>query len=151
MTIHHDPGKAAVCLMSDLSPLEQRLVLYIRLWSDGQQGQSDIWNDLVEGLGPTTALIALQNLESLLRHTVVHARRPLNRHAAHCPCVGGDECILARFVSLATEGAREDAILMATLIVRADVSLGLVRIAEELGLTLMRETGSPVFSSTAVH
>ena len=46
--------------------------------------------------------------------------------------------MFARFVALAAEGAREEAILMAALIVRADLALGLTALAEEIGLGLMR-------------
>ena len=52
-----------------------------------------------------------------------HARRPLLGHAPDCPCAGADECVFARFVALAAEGAREDAVLMAALMVRADLAL----------------------------
>ena len=65
-------------------------------------------------------------------------RRPRLGHAPDCPCAGGDECVFARFVALAAEGAREEAILMAALIVRADLALGLTALAEEIGLGLMR-------------
>ena len=44
---------------------------------------------------------------------------------------------------LATEGAREDAVLMAALLVRPDIMLGLARDAEALGLTLSRNRGRP--------
>lgn len=138
MTAHHAPGAAPVGRLADLPPLEQRIVIYTRLWTEGRLGQAEVWRDLIERHGPASARLAAQNLEVLLHQTLTHARRPLRRHAASCPCAGGDECVFARFVALAAEGAREDAILMAALIVRADISLGLTRVAEEFGLTLMR-------------
>ncbi|MER2508230.1 hypothetical protein [Amaricoccus sp.] len=138
MTRHHPPGAAPVSRLSDLTPLEQRVVMYTRLWSDGRLGQAEVWRDLIERYGPAPARFATETLETLLRQIVTHGRRPLQRHAPHCPCVGGDECIFARFVALAAEGAREDAILMATLMVRADISFGLARAAEEFGLALRR-------------
>ena len=67
-----------------------------------------------------------------------HSRRPLMGHAPGCPCAGADECVFARFVALAAEGAREDAVLMAALMVRADLALGLALQAERIGLRLMR-------------
>jgi hypothetical protein len=60
-------------------------------------------------------------------------------HAPGCPCAGADECVFARFVALAAEGAREDAVLMAALMVRADLALGLALQAERIGLRLMRD------------
>lgn len=140
MTIRHAPGAAPVGRLSDLPPLEKRVVLYARLWCEGRLGQAEVWRDLIERHGTTSARLATQSLDALLRETLTHARRPLQRHAPSCPCAGGDECVFARFVALAAEGAREDAILMASLLVWADISLGLTRLAEEFGLTLMRDT-----------
>ena len=74
--------------------------------------------------------------------TARYARRPLLGHAPDCPCAGADECVFARFVALAAEGAREDAVLMAALLVRADVALCLAALAEAIGLGLMRDTGA---------
>lgn len=145
MTAHHVPGAAPVARLADLPPLERRVVLYARLWSEGRLGQAEVWRDLIERHGPTGASRVARHLDTLLRETVTFGRRPLQRHAPSCPCAGGDECVLARFVALAAEGAREDAILMATLMVRADVSLTLAMVAEELGLSLMREVaGDPL-------
>jgi hypothetical protein len=59
-------------------------------------------------------------------------------HDIACPCVGGDEYALARFVALAAEGDREDAVLLAALLVRADVALCLAPLAEEVGLRVGR-------------
>ena len=66
-----------------------------------------------------------------------------DRPCARLPCAGSDECIFARFVALAAEGAREEAVLMAALIVRADVALALAALAEEVGLGLMRGRRTP--------
>jgi len=74
----------------------------------------------------------------LVRTMAGHSRRPLMGHAPGCPCAGADECVFARFVALAAEGAREDAVLMAALMVRADLALCLATGAESVGLRLMR-------------
>lgn len=138
------PGAAAVARLCDLPPLEQRLVRYLRLWSSGWEGQAEVWEDLVERHGPAIGRSAAGQLDRLIRMAAVHARRPLQCHAPACPCAGGDECALGRIVGLATEGAREDAVLMAALLVRPDMALGLARDAEALGLTLSRNRGRPV-------
>ncbi|TPE52650.1 hypothetical protein [Amaricoccus solimangrovi] len=138
MNAHRTPGAAPVARLAELPPLERRVVLYARLWSAGRLGQAEVWKDLIERHGPAGATCAAGHLDALLRETLAFARRPLQCHAPSCPCAGGDECVLARFVALAAEGAREDAILMATLMVRPDMSLILAAIAEDLGLLLMR-------------
>ena len=60
--------------------------------------------------------------------------------ASTAPAPARDECVFARFVALAAEGAREDAVLMAALLVRADLALCLAGLAESIGLGLMRGT-----------
>ena len=65
-----------------------------------------------------------------------------------CPCAGADECVFARFVALAAEGAREDAVLMAALMVRADIALGLATLAESIGLAPDARHGAAASSSS---
>jgi len=132
------PGAAPVGHLLDLPPLERQLILYLRLWCDGPSGQAEVWQDLCARHGAEDATRVLRRFEELLGGTLRHARRPLQRHALTCPCAGGDECVFARFVALAAEGAREDACLIAALMVRTDMALILHGVAEDLGLLLMR-------------
>ena len=99
------------------------MIRCLRLWCAGPEGQrrgslaSSRRATARSGRGspPTSA--------TSCRSTAGHARRPLLGHALDCPCAGSDECVFARFVALAAEGAREEAVLMAALIVRADLAL----------------------------
>ena len=43
------------------------------------------------------------------------------RHSIECRCLGGDEACFANLVATAAEGEREDALLMATLMVEPSV------------------------------
>ena len=138
MSAHQrNPGGAAVGSLSELPPLERRVVRCVRLWSGGSQGRVALGEELSRRHGQKAAGLA-RALDELLETTVRYARRPLMGHALDCPCAGSDECVFARFVALAAEGAREDAVLIAALIVRADVALGLASLAELVGLGLMR-------------
>ncbi|MCA0043591.1 hypothetical protein [Celeribacter litoreus] len=65
-----------------------------------------------------------------------HSRRPLVHHAMTCDCLGADEAVLAQFVQHAARGQREDACLMAMLLVRADIAPLAVSLAEQLGLLI---------------
>ena len=58
------------------------------------------------------------------------------RHHPKCPCLGADEACFANLVAEAVWGVREDAMLFAMLIVRADCAPGLVALAEQFGLAL---------------
>ena len=132
------PGAAAVGRLAELPPIERQVIRCLRLWSDGPGGPEALRDELAarHGQGPAGRLLA--DFDDLMRTTAGHARRPLLGHAPDCPCAGGDECVFARFVALAAEGAREDAVLMAALLVRADVALCLAGLAESVGLGLMR-------------
>lgn len=138
MSAHpRNPGGAAVGRLAELPPLERRVVRCVRLWSGGPPGKAALGEELAARHGRGAAGLA-GALDDLLETTVRYARRPLMGHALDCPCAGSDECVFARFVALAAEGAREEAVLIAALIVRADIALGLTALAESVGLGLMR-------------
>ncbi len=138
MTAHQrNPGGAAIGKLSELPPLERRVVRCVRMWSGGPQGKTALREELARRHGRGAVSLA-GALDALLETTLRHARRPLMGHALDCPCAGSDECVFARFVSLAAEGAREEAVLIAALIVRADVALAITGLAETVGIGLMR-------------
>jgi hypothetical protein len=133
-----NPGGAAVGRLAELPPLERQVIRCIRLWSAGIEGREALLAELGSRHGRGAADRLAADLGELLDTTVRNARRPLMGHALECPCAGSDECVFARFVALSAEGAREEAVLMAALIVRADLALGLAARAERVGLGLMR-------------
>ena len=132
------PGAAPVGQLSDLAPLERRIVRSLRLLGHGETGRAALRMDLAASLGSDTAGAIGGRLEELLLSLMRHARRPVACHDIACPCVGGDEYALARFVSLAAEGDREDAMLLAALLVRTDIVHCLAPLAEEVGLRVGR-------------
>jgi hypothetical protein len=131
-------GAAPVGRLAELPPLERQLIRWLRLWGEGPAGRAAAIDELADRHGRAATERVATRFGELLLVTARHARRPLHGHAPGCPCVGGDECVLARLVALAAEGAREEAILMAALIVRADLALPLATLAEEVGLGLLR-------------
>ncbi|WP_460275491.1 hypothetical protein [Celeribacter sp. ULVN23_4] len=83
-----------------------------------------------------------------------HARRPLVSHGMSCDCLGADEAVLAQFVRHAARGQREDACLMAMLLVRADVAPLAVSLAEQLGLLIdatLRTDPRAMMGTVSVH
>jgi len=135
------PGGAPIARLDGLPPLEARVIRCLRLWCAGPDGERAVRCE-VDGPGEGDAVA--RTFGELVRITAGHARRPLLGHAIDCPCAGSDECIFARFVSLAAEGSREEAVLMAALIVRVDVAMHLAAVAEEVGLGLMRGRTPPI-------
>ncbi|MCX7561432.1 hypothetical protein OS190_17850 [Sulfitobacter sp. F26204] len=147
-------GGAPVGYVTELGPVEAGAVLYLRLWCDGPDAQAQVWNDFATAFGPEHGRKVLKSFESLCDLCVRHGRRPLMRHHVTCKCLGADESCFANFVGYASEGEREDALLIATTIVRPDIAPSLVGLAQEFGLALRRmavKADRPIKSTRTLH
>ncbi|WP_300533230.1 hypothetical protein [uncultured Mameliella sp.] len=133
-------GGAPVGYLSDLGPVEAGAVLYLRLWNDGDDARSEVWNNFARHLGTTEGRHALGAFEDLCDLCARHCRRPLMRHHVTCKCLGADESCFATFIGYASEGRREDALLLAMTLVRPDMAPILAALAEDFGLALRRMT-----------
>ncbi|WP_324752045.1 hypothetical protein [Roseovarius sp. Pro17] len=131
-------GGATVGYVAELDAIEAASVIYLRLWSDGPEAQTRVWNDFAAGLGVGGGRRAVQSFEMLCSLCTQYGRRLLVRHAVRCKCLGADESCFANFVAMAAEGKREDAMLIATLLVRADVAPLVVACAADFGRALKR-------------
>ena len=152
MTPHR--GGAPVGYVNELGPVEASAVMYLRLWCDGTDAQARVWNDFAIALGPERGRRAIESLETLCELCVRHGRRPLMRHQVSCKCLGADESCFANFVGYASEGEREDALLIATTMVRPDMAPSLVGFAQEFGLALRRiaiKTKPPTTKPATLH
>jgi hypothetical protein len=58
------------------------------------------------------------------------------RHGLDCKCFGADESCFANFIGYASEGAREDALMIAMTIVQPEKAQVLAALAEDFGLAL---------------
>ena len=131
-------GGAPVGYITELDGVEAASVIYLRLWCNGPDSRTSVWNDFVFHLGAERGRKALQSFEDLCRLCCQHGRRPLMRHSVNCNCLGSDESCFASFIRTASTGDREDALLIATLLVRADVAPMITSLATEFGLALKR-------------
>jgi hypothetical protein len=131
-------GGAPVGFITELGAIEAASVIYLRLWCDGPDSQSLVRNDFALGLGPDQGRKAMQSFEDLCRLCARHGRRPLMRHSVQCKCIGSDESCFANFIATAVDGEREDALLIATLLVRPDVAPLIASLATDFGLALKR-------------
>jgi hypothetical protein len=132
------PGAAPVGRLAELPPLEREVIRCLRLWCAGPEGRGAVACELAARHGDGIGRGLAADFGDLVAIMAGHSRRPLVGHAPGCPYAGADECVFARLVALAAEGAREDAVLMAALMVRADLALTLTTRAEAIGLRLMR-------------
>ena len=128
--------------MSDLDPVEAAAVLYFRMWCDGEKAADRLRMDFLSTLGINHGEAALDAFEQLCRNCMQYGRRPLMRHSLTCSCLGADESCFANLVALAGEGAREDAALIASLIVRADLALPMADLAQQVGISFRRMMNS---------
>lgn len=133
-------GGAPVGFVSELDSIEAASVMYFRMWCDGEASQTQVWRDFAAQLGAHNGRRTLKSFEELCTLCARYGRRPLVRHAVQCKCLGADESCFANFIATAAEGNREDALLIATLLVRPDVAPVIVALATNFGLGLKRMT-----------
>lgn len=124
--------------MSELDLVEAAAVLYLRLWSDGPTAKERVADDFAARLGVEAGRDALHNFDDLCTLCARFGRRPLMRHHVSCKCLGADEACFANFIATAGEGLREDAVMIATVLVRPDVALPLTDLAQSVGLSFRR-------------
>ncbi|MEM6759139.1 MAG: hypothetical protein AAF601_06630 [Pseudomonadota bacterium] len=144
-------GAAPVGYLHELDPTEEGAVLCFRRWNAGHRAQAEIWDQFATALGPSAVESALDSLNTVCDLCARHGRRPLVRHAVNCPCLGGDESCFATFIGYACEGAREDALLIATTMVRPDIAPMLVAHAAQFGLALRRVVADNAFQTKKVN
>ncbi|NNU79136.1 hypothetical protein HMH01_01675 [Halovulum dunhuangense] len=131
-------GGAPVGQVSQLDAVETGAVYALRLWFDGPEAQAEVWNSFASTLGPKAGRTALQALEQLFEILVRHGRRPLMRHDVACKCLGADEAFFATLIATAADGDREEAAMIASTLVRADMALFVAEPAQVFGLALKR-------------
>ena len=152
---HHTPhntrpkGAAPVGVLSDLEPVPMSAVMYLRLWCEGHRDQ--LRQDLLPALGPEAAARAGQEFDHLCSLCINHGRRRLCRHHLQCKCLGADESCFANLVELAAAGEDADAMLIATLMLRAEQVPLSTALAQSVGTALSRARSSEDFGTEALE
>ena len=131
-------GGAPVGFITELDGIEAASVIYLRMWCDGPKAKASVCNDFASNLGADRGRHAMKSFEDLCSLCTTHGRRPLMHHSVNCKCLGADESCFANFIACAATGEREDAMLIATLLVRPDVAPLITALAAEFGHALMR-------------
>ena len=129
-------GGAPVGFLTELTQTEAASICFLRQWCESPQTQKQAIKDLTDLLGSIHGPAAINSLGQICNLFAQFARRPVMRHHPKCPCLGADEACFANLVAEAVWGDREDAMMFAMLIVRADCAPGLVALAEQFGLAL---------------
>lgn len=137
-------GAEAVARIAALPVSEALVIGALRARCEGPDQMALFASELRQMAGAERGLRLEESLDDFFALLLRHLRRPLMRHGMTCGCVGADEAVLAHLVSIAASGDREDAMLMACLLVRADVAPSVVHRACLLGLELMRAAPAPI-------
>lgn len=132
-----EAGASAVGHLDQIPEQERWWVRALRLWCDGADGQAALRAQLADRLGHDGSETFFARFTDLVALILRHGRRPFLCHAGHCNCLGADEAVFALFCSQAVQD-REEAMMIACLIVRADVAPIAVSLAQTLGLDLLR-------------
>ena len=131
-------GGAPVGHLGELGAVEAGAVIYWRLWAEGLTGQRRAKAEFCAVLGDKAGTEAVDALAQIFDACARHGRRPLMRHGLNCKCLGADESCIANFIGYASECRREDAALIATLLVTPDLCMALAALAQTFGLALRR-------------
>ena len=133
-------GGVPVATYDSLPEAEQVLVSCLRLWSNGPEGRDRLTRVLCDRMGAGEAGQCRDALADMVGMIARHGLRRMVRHRPQCCCVGADEAVFAHVVMVAATGAREDAMLLASLMLEASVLLPFVEAAAVAGLYLHRAT-----------
>ncbi|HKL54505.1 MAG TPA: hypothetical protein VJ893_00120 [Roseovarius sp.] len=127
---------APVAQMDDMTGLPGLVIACLRHWNSG--GAAAALGLLRGHMSEAAACAAFEALQDVTAVLGPHIRRPLRCHAPQCHCVGLDEAAFARFVEEAALGEREEALMLASLLVEARGIMPLADAASRLGLALHR-------------
>ncbi|PJI84413.1 hypothetical protein BC777_3471 [Yoonia maricola] len=130
------PGGGTVGLLDDCDAINAASIVYLRMWCSSPDTQASMLADLTNTLGAARGDKAVETFAQICRLCTRYGRRPLARHGLGCRCIGADEASFAQLIATATEGDRDDAMLIAILMVRPDMAPILISLATTFGLAL---------------
>ncbi|MBM9594179.1 hypothetical protein [Roseitranquillus sediminis] len=131
-------GGTPVTWLEDLPPPEALVVQYLRDWCADASGRARTMAHATAALGEDEAERALHCWGELINMLTRYGQRTLVLNGSKCRSVGSDEAVFAHFVTTAALGEREEAMLIASLLVRADLLCPAVHLAQSAGLAIAR-------------
>lgn len=141
-------GGMRVGTLAEIDDVEALSVTLLRLWCSGPGSQEEVWNAFALAFGGRQGGAALRSFEKLVALLCGHGHRPLMRQAVGSRDLGADERVFAHLIGAGATCDREQAAVMATLMVRPDVVPMVATLAQEVGVTLrrlsLRPTALPV-------
>ena len=129
-------GGAPVGRMEFLDLEEYTIISFLRRWWDGDISRSHLNKELIINLGYAEGNLAFQSFKDLCEIIFHHGRRSLIRHQLDCNCVGADESCFAQLILRAANNYKEDAILIALLLVPPHLTSQTVSLSEKIGTAI---------------
>lgn len=121
---------------ANLRESEAQLIAMLRLWHQGEAGQTQVWSTLSHELGPHRARACLQAFEEVLRLLRTHGWTAIVPAVPHAPLTA-TERDFARFVLICVEADREEALQHALFLVSPAGMLPLFLASGRLALPLL--------------
>lgn len=131
-------GATTIGQLDTLPAMDQLAVLCLRGLGKG----AELNQFLAMRFGSEAAASVLARCDDLAQFLARHARRPLKRHAPGCPGLGADEAVFAHLCRLADMGERDELLMFAMLLCRADLAPCLAPLAEMFVLSLKQALAS---------
>ncbi len=129
-------GGAPVGKMQLLDLEEFTIISFLRRWCDGGIARTQLQKELVINLGYAKGAQFFQSFKSLCEIIFYHGRRTLVRHQTDCSCVGADESCFAQLILRAGNNYKEDAILIALLLVPPHLTSETFALASQIGTSI---------------
>lgn len=150
---HHQNQRGGVTVghLDHVGPVENAVVMLLRLWGEDGHKRAALRRSLSHMLGTENGPYVFDRFAELCFLCAQYGRRPLIRHAPDCRCLGADESCMAHFIATAGQGQREDAMMMATLILRPDMAPAAAGLAEQIGIALAQMTANRSVDVACTH
>ncbi len=151
MSMASHSGAQRVGHLTDFGTLERIAVMCLRDWNRSPDSPAS-------SAAVSNTRSAQHAFAQMMELGACYGRRPLACHHCKCKCVGADEAVFACLVKSATDGAHEDAAMLAALIVRPDMAGCFATLAAQFGVALSTDlrinpimAADPTVYSPALH
>ena len=131
-------GGAPVGRMDQLDLEEYTIIIFLRRWCDGEIIRTQLQKELIINLGYATGNQTFEYFKDLCELIFNHGRRALIRHKTNCICVGADESCFAQLILRAANNYKEDATLIALLLVPQHLTSETIALTTKIGTSIKK-------------
>lgn len=122
--------------LATLDAFGQQVIRSLRMWPDGKRGPDAMAGAITDQLGPQRGARVAALWSDLREIFDCFGHRPLDLLPCASDRLSADEASFVQLITLAADARREDAMFVALMMVRADVTPIVVSLATQVGLSL---------------